>query len=251
MPARPFRQRPGSRGAMPLKAAGAYLNAPRVHIRLLAGAGFIRPCVPAKAFAAGDFYAPADLDAFLGRVLDGAQRVRKPKPGRTTIPAAAKRACCSATEILRLILDRKLAWVGRLAGERGYLSVLVDVEEIKAKTRGPEHDGLTPRQAATALGTADNVVYALIDAGHLATRTVVNPINKCPQTVVMPDEVERFRRKYVSLFALAKERGEHFRAVKKAIEAAGVAPAFDPEKIGARFYRRAWLSFGLAKDGTK
>lgn len=53
----------------------------------------------------------------------------------------------------------------------------------------------------------------------------------------MPAEVERFRAKYVSLFALAKERGEHFRAVKKALEAAGIGPAFDPE-VGARFYRR-------------
>ena len=230
------------RGAMPLKAAGAYVNAPRVHIRLLAEHGFIRPCVPAKAFTAEDFYAPADLDAFLDHLMGGAVAIRTPKPGQATIPAAAKRACCSAADIVRLILDRRLEWTGRLAGERGYLAVMVAVDEIKTKTRGQDHGGLTLRQAAPLLGCSDNVVRALIDAGHLRTRTVVNPMNKCPQIVVMPAEVERFRSEYVSLFALAKERGEHFRAVKKEVEAAGVVPAFDPEEIEATFYRRRMLS---------
>jgi hypothetical protein len=41
------------------------------------------------------------------------------------------------------------------------------------------------------------------------------------------------------LFALAKEQGRHFRAVKKELEAAGAKPAFDPEKMGATFYQRA------------
>jgi hypothetical protein len=116
------------------------------------------------------------------------------------------------------------------------------VADIRAKTHGPEHGGLTPKQAAPALGCSDNVVRAMVAAGHLKTRTVVNPMNKCPQVVVMPAEVERFRREYVSLFALAKERGEHFRAVKKEIEAAGVTSAFDVEEIGARFYLRSTVN---------
>jgi len=50
---------------------------------------------------------------------------------------------------------------------------------------------------------------------------------------------ERFQKEYISLFALARQRGKHFRAVKKALEADGVEPAFDPKKIGATFYRRS------------
>jgi hypothetical protein len=48
-------------------------------------------------------------------------------------------------------------------------------------------------------------------------------------------EVERFAADYVSLFALAKQQGRHFLAVKKA----AIEPALDPKRIGATFYRRS------------
>ena len=57
--------------------------------------------------------------------------------------------------------------------------------------------------------------------------------------VVSGQEVERFEREFVSLFALARLRGRHFMAVKKELQDAGVEPVFSPRKIGATFYRRA------------
>lgn len=114
----------------PKRRGVPYLNAPRVHIELLATNGFIKPHVPARAFAAADKYAVADLDDFVGRLFERAHPVRKPKHNQVSIAAAAKRACCSAEEILTLILGRKLSWVGKLTSERGYLAVLVDLDEI-------------------------------------------------------------------------------------------------------------------------
>jgi hypothetical protein len=38
---------------------------------------------------------------------------------------------------------------------------------------------------------------------------------------------------------LAKQQGRHFRKLKQELDAAGVRPAFAPEKVGATFYRRA------------
>jgi hypothetical protein len=204
------------KGAVTLSAAGKYLNAPRVHTHLL-----------------------DDLDDFLRRLLQGAHSVRKPKVGQATIPIAAKRACRPAAEILRLILDRKLTWVGKAAGRHGYLSVLVNVEEIRAKVRGVEHGGLNLRQVTSLIKTNDLVVGQLATAGYLKTISVRNPVNRCPQLIVKPEELVRFRKKYVSLFALARERGVNFRAVKKALDAAGIEPAFDRKKIAARFYRRS------------
>ena len=227
-----------AKGAMSLPAAGKYLNAPRVHIRLLAKNRFITPCVPAADFSANDQYAIADLDEFLRRLLDGAHVAGKPKPNQVSIPAAAKRACCSAADIVRLILDRRLAWVGQAGGERGYLSVRVDVDEIRAKVRGADHGGLTPRQVATMLGVADRVIYALMKAGPLKPCIVLNPINRCPQAVIMPAKVARFQKKYVSLFVLAKEWGKHFKTLNNELAAARIEPAFKPKKIGATFYRR-------------
>ena len=59
-----------------------------------------------------------------------------------------------------------------------------------------------------------------------------------------PDAVtgERFARKFISLFALAKQQGRHFLAVKKELDAAGIEPALDPKKVGATFYLREDLN---------
>jgi hypothetical protein len=227
-----------AKGALSLPAAGRYLNAPRAQIGLLAKHGFVRPFIPAKIFGALDQFATDDLQDFLKRLLAGTQAVRKPAPNQVDIPTAAKRGNCSAVEVLRLILDKKLAWVGRRADIQGYMSALVDVDEIRSKVRGTDHGGLTLEAIVSRLSTSDGVVRALIDGGHLNTKTVINPVNRCPIHVVPAEEVQRFEAEYVSLFALAGQRRKHFRVLKNELEADGIEPALDPKKIGATFYRR-------------
>jgi hypothetical protein len=238
-----------AQGSLSLPEAGKYLNAPRVQRALLVQAGFLTPCVAATDFGAVDQYAVADLDDFLGRLLDGAHTVTKPKDGQVDIPAAAKRVCCSATEIVRLIIEKQLNWVGRLAGVDGYLSVMVDLEEIRGLVRGDDHGGLTPYQVACELGVTDKVARQLIRHGKIATISTINRVNRCPQTVVMRAEIERFRSEYVSLFALAKEQGRHFRKLKQEMDDAGVEPAFNPDEIGATVYRRSQVGSTKAQKG--
>jgi hypothetical protein len=228
--------------ALSLPAAGRYLNAPRVQIGLLAKHRFIEPFIPAKVFGALDQFAIEDLDDFLRRLFAGAQPVTKPDAYQADMPSAAGRANCSSMEVLRLILDGKLAWVGRDVELQGYMSVLVDVREIRGKVRGADKGGYTGLELKEKLSTTAKVAAALIKYGHLATRTVINPVNRCPTVVVPEAEAARFAREYVSLFTLASQRGKHFILVKKELEADGIEPAMDPKKIGATFYRRENLN---------
>jgi hypothetical protein len=105
--------------------------------------------------------------------------------------------------------------VGKLTSERGYLAVLVDLDEIRAKTRGGETGGLTRRPASKRLRTQEKVVDALIKAGKLTTFVARDPINHCPQVLISHEEMDLFCSKYVSLFLLAEERGKHLRKVLK------------------------------------
>jgi len=230
-----------AKGTLSRSAAGRYLNAPRVQIGLLAKNKFINPVMAATAFGAVDQFAVSDLDDFLGRLFAGTDIVPTPKPNQADIPTAAARACCSSVEVLHLLLGRKLKWADRQAGIDGYMSVLVDVEELREKVRGAVHGGLTGVALQKRLTTNSKVVRALINGGHLKTFTTINPINKCRTVVVAEAEAAKFEQQYVSLFVLAKERGKHFLEVKKELEADGIAPALDPVKIGASFYRRARL----------
>jgi hypothetical protein len=168
--------------------------------------------------------------------------VKATRAGQANVLDAAKQACCSSEEIVRFILDCKLTRKWRLIGERGYMSVLVDVEEVRAMVRGPDHGGFTGEALKDKLSTTTKVAAALIKHGHLKTITVVNPVNRCPTVVVLAEEVERFGKQYISLFGLAKQQRRHFRKVKQELDDAGIEPALDPEKVGATFYRRAALT---------
>ena len=224
-----------------LPAVRGHLNASRSQVDLLIKHGFIKPHMSRTTLGAHDQYAIRDLDDFLARLTLGAQRVNRPTNRQATIPSAAKQACCSAADIVRLILEKRLGWVGRLKGVCGYNAVLINVDQVKAAVRGPGHGGLPLRTVSQKLGTTDRVVTALIDGKHLATFTARNPVNRCMQTLVAPAELARFQKTYVSLHVLAKERKRYHLVVKTELDAAGVKLAFDHKKIGARFYRRANL----------
>jgi len=242
--------REAAAATLSVRAAGIYLNAPRVQRNMLYRSGLIVPRLKAADQGAADQFSPEDLDAFLARLLDGAEPVSVAGDFQYGIPEAARRANCSSEEIVRAILDGKIKRKWRLAGEQGYGAVLIDVREIRGLVRGADPGGLTSLALAGRLHVADKVTRHLIAGGHLKTLTVINPVNRCPIVVVPAEEIERFEATYVSLFVLAKQRGKHFRAVKKELEAAGVKPALVPTQVGATFYRRSQVENRKTRKGN-
>jgi hypothetical protein len=234
--------REAAAGTLSVRKAGEYLNAPRVQRDMLYRTGLIVPRVRASDHGAAVQFAAEDLDGFLERLLEDAEPVETAGQGQADIPDAAKQCCCASEEIVRLILDRKLHRKWQLAGERGYMSVLVDVEEVRALVRGPDHGGFTAVALADHMNINYRTIRKLMADRHLKTVTVINPINRCPTVVVPAQEAERFEREYVSLFTLAKQQGRHFRKVKQELDADGIKPALDPQKVGATFYRRIDLT---------
>lgn len=224
------------------KAAQELVNAPRVHWGILVDRGYLAPHVKAGAKHGLQFrFRREDISVFLDRLLANTKLLTGQEPGLCSIPQAVRKANCKAVEILDLLLAGKLERAFRDPNERGYMAVLVDPDELREKTMLEDHGGLSLREVERQLGATTNVVKALIEHGHLPARTAVNPINRCPQTIVMPEDLARFQRSYVSLMNLAKERGEHFASTKKELENRGVETAFAADVIGARFYTRAEL----------
>ncbi len=114
-------------------------------------------------------FAKRDLDAFLGRLLEHATEMGPGDDSLLSIPAAAKRARCPAAEVVGLILNRKLTRVRYRCDVPGYLSVRVDLDELKGLVRGcgQDHGGLTLREVERRLGSSSAVVKALTALGHL------------------------------------------------------------------------------------
>lgn len=230
--------------AISLREAGLYINAPRVQLRLLVDNGFIIPFIRGGTEVLKDHaFAKHDLDEFLAGLIVDAQ-LTTDDDVLADIPTAARQARCSATAIVRLLQERKLTLVRRRQHVHGYMSVLVDPDEVRRNLNRPSIPGLSLSEVERHTGWSQDVVKALTVHGHLPSLMVQNPINHLRQTVVAQADLEAFATRYVSLHGLAKERGIHFNRIKAALEAAGVHPVFDTSAVPATFYLRAQLPPG-------
>lgn len=225
--------------AMSLNEAGAYINAPRPYERLLFDAGFIEPFIRGGTDALNKHaIAKQDLDAFLDQLLEGVHDVEQGDCSLCSIPDAGRRANCSAVEIVRLILDRTLQHLRRQPDQRGFLSILVDPDEVKRHVRGPELQGLKLRDVELKMRTSSAAVKALIDNNHLPSGVAVNPVNRCPQRFVKDSDLQRFMQQFASIDTLARERRTRGKNLRLKLEALGVAPKFVLSEIDLPFYDR-------------
>ena len=85
-----------------------------------------------------------------------------------------------------MVLDGKMLRKWRLTTERGFMSLLLDRDEIRTLVRGPDHGGLTGIQIQERLSTTSRVVAALIKHRHLNTATVINPNNRSTKRKPLP-----------------------------------------------------------------
>lgn len=216
-----------------------YLNVPRPHDRGLMERGFMKPMIAGGRTKGGHAFLRSDLDNFLARLLRDADPTLHGDPSMVPLIAAAKHSCCAVMDVVALVLDGKLSRVGRDPGEEGFVSVLVDAKEVRPLVTGPAYEGHSLKDIERLLPAKTSAVKAMIKKGLLVTETVKNPVTGWMQPIVREEELERFRREYVSLHALARERGEHFARVKKSLVAAGVVPVGDPDELKQTLYRRS------------
>ncbi len=225
--------------SMSMERAREYLNVPRPHDRGLLERGFITPMMAGGRAQGGHAFLKSDLDGFLERLLRNADPSLQSDTGLVPLIAAARHSCSAVMDVVALVLDGKLSRVGRDTGQAGFLSILVDAEEVRPLVTGPDYDGHSMRDLERLLPAKSRAVKALVDQGFIAVDLVKNPVTKWMQPIVRREELARFKREFVSLHALSQERGDHFSRVKKALVAAGVKPVADPDLLGQTLYRRS------------
>lgn len=222
----------------------SYLNSGRVQTTLLQKAGYISPEATTNDGVRPDHFrfSRKELDTFLYRLGKDAVRVDSVLPPIFGIPRAAKFARRGAMDVVKLILGRDLDWVGSLAGERGYRSIVVDGEELKERLKEPPVPGRPKSHVVDVLRTTDKVVTALIGQGIIPVTKVRNPLTGTRMDMVLDKDLERFQTDHVFLFGIVAETGRHHLQVKTELQALGVYPAFDPKIVKATIYRRSDLT---------
>jgi hypothetical protein len=221
-----------------LKEVEKYINAPRPMAQVLYQAGLIRRHATGIG-QMNEVFFRSELDRFVASLYRKTVVVVHPTSNMCDVAMAAKRANASTPEVVRLILEDQLAWVGCIVEAKGVLGLLVDVEEIRPLVRLPELAGLVPADAVKTLRVNCKVMKALLDKGLLRTIEQRHPVKRNLTTVISHEEIARFKQTYVSLFTLARERGKHMPLLLRELAELGIRQAPELEGVGATFFRRS------------
>jgi hypothetical protein len=210
------------------------LNLTRGHDHILMDAGYLNPL---PSYLLGTYsFDPKEVADFWDRL---SAKVKSPAPdGLVPLRRASKMAKCNAIQIVDLLYEGRLERVGQSSTVPGYEGLLVCPREILPLVVGPALTGLTLKQVEATLKTPSRVINALLAEGLLSSEVQKNPINRCDQTVVLPQVLETFMNEYASAYALSVEWNFGARGVVARLRSAGVEPAFDPNLVRASFYRR-------------
>lgn len=220
---------------MDLGDVGQYINAPRVQGQLLFRAGFLKPVnhrdLQAKGMLA---FTRRQVDRFMADLTIDVRE--EDDPEAFPIPTASKRARCGAVEIVRMLVDRKLPWVGRRRGETGYLSILVRPDDVRTVLR-PAGAYLSSRQFADVTGLPITVVSHLARIGFLQSKEADKSQGRLGRYAIPREEVDRLRNELVNGGDLAARWGVPKRRAADLLRGAGVKPAHGRADGGWFYYR--------------
>lgn len=182
----------------------------------------------------------AEVEAFMTRLFRDAVPTESPSGRRMPVAKARNTARGHAVDILGLILDGSLSWVGRLGeGDRSE-HLLVDVDEVVAVTRARRmRIGLHAQEAVALIpGVSRQGIGHLAKAGLIATMIEFSPESMGTVGVLMRESVDAFVANYVSVTEISDATAIDHRVVARRLMEAGVAVAIDQGIALTRIYRR-------------
>lgn len=186
-------------------------------------------------------FEPGDVDRLVERLLDGAEEIAGGGEDALGLAACATRLRFARGDVLRLALDDRTLWRGRLAERDGASALVLRPEEVEARL-SPMPGGLLDILAvARRLAVNIAVAHLLLRKELIRSRMAPRSRYGRPARVAEGADVEAFASEYASPGMLALETGRPVTRIRHAIAMARVAPAFPVEDLRGEFYRRSDL----------
>lgn len=170
------------------------------------------------------------------RLLRHAVSVRHLEISHADIQTAARKAICSTGEIVTLILENRLDWIGFTDGQRSYRNPVVDVDEVMSKLKITIVEGLTKKELKSLFGVNDCVIKWLCDEGYLPLRKSRSPTSRKSRSVVRQANLDSFNRQYITLRNLARQTTFNSYRLKSMLKQASVAPLDSTKQHGRNIY---------------
>jgi len=185
--------------------------------------GFIKPMLAPSDNHPGILrFAREDVDAFIRQLSVRAKAVQVAPEGSVPLALSPAHIPCTVEVVIKLILARKLSWLGRLEGVHGFDGLLVDANEVRTKVLGIAPEALTFHQAFQMCGVNGGAFFRLTQAGLIKLLPIIQPGNRPATPYIALEEIVNFRAKYVSLLDLSKLLRMDKRHLKPKLNVAGI-----------------------------
>ena len=238
------------KGALSLPATMRFLGIERRLLEALVEAGLLPDASGATPeFQSHHRFAREDIDAMIERLFDGAVEVQTPTARQLPLMRARHVSLASHVEILTFILEKKLAWKGRLAGRSDIGALLLDVDECIQLVRDsapPMEDFLFIELEREIVGLNKNSVPHLVKLEKLDEDEEYSPSARRLVPVITRESVEQFRRQYVTAGELCQAHGLHHKQVRSILGQVGIEEEFDSKTVKTTIYDRARVEAAAA-----
>ena len=236
--------------SLPIIKLPGYLNCNRTQAEMMVKQGLISQIAPQAHKIGGVLtnVATEDLDDFLIKFRSGGKPVSFPSPGMTNVIAASEIARQTVTDIVRMVIDRKLSKLEVLDADLKFRSVLVDPAEVRSVADMELAKlGLTAHEVAEILGIFPSGLR------HLRTNfdregkpfIAASEAKNSRGTIYHRYKIEAvkmFQQNYATLTVLAAEAGVSSKTMARRLSQCGVYPIIDRQLLNAAMYHRPEIS---------
>lgn len=202
----------------------------------------VLPILPETSRPAGTYrrFLRADVDAFMARLFRGAVATPGPSKSRVPVERARNVARVTAADVVHLVFEGRLAWVGSHGAGDRYEHLLVDVDEVRAILQPPrEGEGLTNQEAMALLpGVKHHSLPRLVKAGLLSYAHEYRPGSLRTLKIITRASVEAFSARYASLQEVSSALGIAPLFALRRLKSDGVREAVSFEQVRSKLYHR-------------
>jgi hypothetical protein len=169
-------------------------------------------------------FAANDIEHLLKRVRT-AVTLDFPSPGMETIPVVVRNSGSTYSEVVQLLLTRKLAKVAMAStAGNGFWGVRLDAEEVRLHSVDASRGYVPTKVAAEMLQASNAAVVKLTEMGLLDSSTRRGPNKTRLGTYYHRGSIQAFDKEYVSLQRLARIRGKSVRLLREELADEEIVP---------------------------
>jgi hypothetical protein len=209
------------------------------HIKTLIGASLLIPFIADDARGVeGHAFLGRDLDDFLRRLSIGAVLRSTYSSPISNIPDAARATGVNIASMVAAMLDGRIKWRGRSSSQRTLATIPVNVDEVRWELGGLRRSVTPYGQLPSVLTTSRSAAAYLVAKRFFSIKSIVHPIKARKMAYISNLQIRHFHSKYISLQALAHDRGVPVKGFRETLGRDGTFAEIEDRKSGAVFYRR-------------